>query len=229
MLEVESQNHKACLMLTQLGFKGGAFKRCVKRRVDNLSARVSTMSSEEEQVIALAKSGFNLSSMFFTVSPSCLSTDAIFKAIEQKRQQEEWKERVKKRKGILEEKTAQDKGREAAAKERKNKGDYERMLRWKMVTEKYKADARGKKIDILKALWGEYNDIDGISIVVPDDEEEPRVPTIQDTTLGDASADLLKGAAKPWIDNSRCARLEKLHNMIDDKLKERDNSSSNVN
>jgi hypothetical protein len=59
--------------------------------------------------------------MFFTVGPSCLSTDAIFKAIENKRQLEEWKERVKKRKGILEEKTAQDKGREAAAKERNNK------------------------------------------------------------------------------------------------------------
>jgi hypothetical protein len=48
MLEVEAQNHKACLMLTQLGFKGDAFKRCTRRLVDNLSARVSTMSSEEE-------------------------------------------------------------------------------------------------------------------------------------------------------------------------------------
>jgi hypothetical protein len=64
---------------------------------------------------------------------------------------------------------------------------------------------------------------------VPDDEEEPQVPTIQDTTLGEASADLLEGAAKPWIDNSRRARLEKLRGMIDDKLKERDNISSNVN
>jgi hypothetical protein len=52
MLEVESQNHKACLMLTQLGFKGDALKRCAIRHVDNLSARVSTMSSEEERVIA---------------------------------------------------------------------------------------------------------------------------------------------------------------------------------
>jgi hypothetical protein len=123
MLEVEAQNHTACLVLTQLGFKGDAFKRCVRRGVDNLSARVYTMSSEEERNIALAKSGFNLSSIFF------LSTDEIFKAIEHKRQLEEWKERVKKPKGILEEKTAHDKGREAAAKEQNNKGDYERMLR----------------------------------------------------------------------------------------------------
>jgi hypothetical protein len=72
--------------------------------------------------------------MFFTVVPSYPSTDALFKAIKHKLQLDEWKERVKKRKGILEENTAQDKGREAAAKERKNKGDYERMLRWKMDT-----------------------------------------------------------------------------------------------
>jgi hypothetical protein len=72
--------------------------------------------------------------MFFTVGQSCLSTDAIFKAIEHKRQLQEWKEMVKKHKGILEEKTTQDKGRESAAKERKNKGDYELMLRWKMGT-----------------------------------------------------------------------------------------------
>jgi hypothetical protein len=115
MLEVEVHNHKACVMLTQLGFKGDAFKRCARRRVDNISARVSTMSSKEEQFIALAKSGFNLSSMFFTVGPRCLSTDAIFKVIEHKQH---------KRKVILEEMKARDKGREAAAKERKNKGDY---------------------------------------------------------------------------------------------------------
>jgi hypothetical protein len=121
-------------MLTQLGFKGDVFKNFDRRCVNNLSARVSILSSEEERVIALAKSGFNLSSRFFTVGPSCLSTDAIFKAIDHKRQLEEWKERVKKRKGILEENMVEDKGREAAAKERKNKGGYVRMLRWKMAT-----------------------------------------------------------------------------------------------
>jgi hypothetical protein len=40
------------------------------------------MSSEEERIIALATSGFNFSLMFFTVGPSCLSTDSIFKSIE---------------------------------------------------------------------------------------------------------------------------------------------------
>jgi hypothetical protein len=50
---------------------------------------------------------------------------------------------------------------------------------------------------------------------VPEDEEEPRVPTLQDTALGEASSDLLEGAAKPSIDNSRRDRLEKLRDMIE--------------
>jgi hypothetical protein len=41
---------------------------------------------------------------------------------------------------------------------------------------------------------------------------------IQNTALGEASADLLEGAAKPWIDNSRCDI--KLRELIDDKLNE---------
>jgi hypothetical protein len=48
MLEVESQNHKACIMLTLIGYKGDTFERCTRRRVKCLSARVSTQSSEEE-------------------------------------------------------------------------------------------------------------------------------------------------------------------------------------
>jgi hypothetical protein len=46
------------------------------------------------------------------------------------------------------------------------------MLRWKMGTDKYKADTRGKNIYILKALWEQYNGTYVISIVVPEDEEE---------------------------------------------------------
>jgi hypothetical protein len=38
--------------------------------------------------------------------------------------------------------------------------------------------------------------------------------------LGEASADLLEGAAKPWIDNSRRDRLIKLSELTYDKLNE---------
>jgi hypothetical protein len=88
MLQFEVQHHKACPHLTRLGFNRDVLKRMARRRIDNLSDRVSTMSSEEERIIALTTSGFNLSSMFFTVVSSFLSTDSIFKAIEYKWQLE---------------------------------------------------------------------------------------------------------------------------------------------
>jgi hypothetical protein len=93
MLEVKAQHHTASLLVTCLGVNGDLLKRTLRRRVNNLSARVSMMSSEEERIIALTTSRFNLSSMFFTVGPSCLSTDSIFKAIAYKRQLEAWHQR----------------------------------------------------------------------------------------------------------------------------------------
>jgi hypothetical protein len=72
MLQIEAQNHKACLHLTRLGFNGDVLKRTARRRVDNLSARVSTMSSEEQRIIALATSGFDLSSMFLQLVQAVL-------------------------------------------------------------------------------------------------------------------------------------------------------------
>jgi hypothetical protein len=220
MLQVEAQNHKACLHITRLGFNGDVLKRTARRRVDNLPARVSTMSSEEERIIALATSGFNLSSMFFTVGPRYLSNDSILKAIEYKRQLEAWNQRKKERKALVDEMTIHNKGKDAAAKKIYTKADYERMLRWKMGANALKNEAKGQKVDALKTLWEHYKDVPLESIVLPEEEDEPAVPAIQNTALGDASTDLLEGAAKPWIDNSRRDRLIKFRDLIDDKLNE---------
>jgi hypothetical protein len=53
MLQVEAQNHKACLHMTHLGFNGDVLKRTARRRVNTLLARVSTMSSEEERIMLI--------------------------------------------------------------------------------------------------------------------------------------------------------------------------------
>jgi uncharacterized protein YfbU (UPF0304 family) len=178
------------------------------------------MSSEEERIIALATSGFNLSSMFFTVGPSCLSTDYIFKAIEYKRQLEAWNQRKKERKALVDEIKIHNKGKDAAANTKYIKADYERMMRWKMGGNEFKNEAKDQKVDALKTLWEHYKDLPLESIVLPEEDYEPAVPAIQNTALGDASANLLEGAAKPWIDNSRRDRLLKLRELIDDKLNE---------
>jgi hypothetical protein len=176
MLQVEAQNHKACLHLTHLGFNGDALKRTARRRVDNLSARVSTMSSDEERIIALATSGLNLSSMCFTVGPSCLSTDSIFKSIEDKQQLEAWNQRKKERKAMVDDMTIHNKGTDAAVKTKYTKADYERMLRWKMGANAIKNEAKGQKVDALKTMWEHCKEVPLESIVLPEKEDERAVP-----------------------------------------------------
>jgi hypothetical protein len=69
-------------------------------------------------------------------------------------------------------------------------------------------------------MWEHYKDVPLESIVLPEEDDEPAVPEIQKTALGDASTNLLEGAAKPWIDHSRRDRLIKLRELIDDTLNE---------
>jgi hypothetical protein len=84
------------------------------------------------------------------------------------------------------------------------------MPRWTMGANAFKNEARGQKANAFKTLWEHYKDVPLESIVIPEEEDEPAVPAIQTTALGDASPDLLEGAAKPWIDTSRCDSLIKL-------------------
>jgi hypothetical protein len=156
----------------------------------------------------------------FTVGPSCLITDSIFKAIEYKQQLEAWNQRNKERKALVDEMTIHNKGKDAAAKAKYTKADYEIMLRWKMGVNAFKNEEKGQKVDALKNLWEHYKDVLLESIVLPEEEDEPSVSAIQNTALGDASTDLLEGAANPWINNSRRDRLIKLCELIDDKLNE---------
>jgi hypothetical protein len=116
--------------------------------------------------------------------------------------------------------TIHNKGKDAAARAKYIKADYERIMRWKMGANAFKNEAKGQKVDALETLWEHYKVVPLESIVLQEEEDEPAVPTIQNTALGDASTDLLEGAATPWIDNSRRDRLIKLRELIDDKLKE---------
>jgi hypothetical protein len=120
----------------------------------------------------------------------------------------------------VDEMTIHNKGKDAAAKSKYTKADDERMLRWKMGANTLKNEAKGQKVDALKTLWGHSNDIPLESMLLPEEEDEPVIPAIQNKALGDASADILEGAANPWIENSRRDRLIKLRELIDDKLNE---------
>jgi hypothetical protein len=120
----------------------------------------------------------------------------------------------------VDEMTIHNKGKDTAAKTKYTKADYERMLRWKMGANAFKNESKCQKADAFNNMWEHYKDFPLESIVIPEEEDEPSVPVIQNTALGETSADLLEGAAKPWIDNSRRDRLIKLCELIDDKLNE---------
>jgi hypothetical protein len=82
MLDVEQQNKIVCAHLNSMGYNADSFGFKARRKAHNLVQRLSKQASEEERVIALAKSGISLSSILFIVGPSCLSTEKKFKAIE---------------------------------------------------------------------------------------------------------------------------------------------------
>jgi hypothetical protein len=50
--------------------------------------------------------------------------------------------------------TIHKKGKDAAAKTKYTKADYERILRWKMGANALKNEAKGQKVDALKTMWG---------------------------------------------------------------------------
>jgi hypothetical protein len=65
-LDVDQQKNMVCTHLNSMGYN-----------VDSLVQRLSKQTSEEERIMSLAKSGISLSSIFFAVGSSCLSTDDI--------------------------------------------------------------------------------------------------------------------------------------------------------
>jgi hypothetical protein len=178
------------------------------------------MSSEEERIIALATSGFNFCSIFLQLVQAVLALIPFSRQLnisgslrlgirERKRERHWWmkwqsttKERMQQRK--------QHRPRQIMRKGCDG--------RWGQMHSEN--EAKGQKVDALKTLWEHYKDVPLESIVLPEEEDEPAVPAIQNTALGDASADLLEGVANPWIDNSRHDRIIKLCELIDDKLNE---------
>jgi hypothetical protein len=143
MLEVQQQNKLACAHLNEPGFNGDGFFIKARRRAANLMQRLSEQTTEEEPVIALAKSGISLSSIFLVVGPKCLSMDEIFKAIHYKKMLEAWEKSTKERKKLVDERALHEKVRAVESKGTKTKPDYEKLLRWKMGADKFKKEGKG--------------------------------------------------------------------------------------
>jgi hypothetical protein len=176
-----------------MGYNADSFVVKARRKAHNLVQRLSKQTSEEERVIALAKSGISLSSIFFVVGHSCLSTDEIFKAIEYKKKLELWETACKEREKIKSEEKLHEKGIQATGKETKKKRHYEDVLRWKVGAAAYNKDAEGKRIADLLLMFEKYKDVVVDPLVVPEERNKPPpLPHISETALGQASQNLLK-------------------------------------
>jgi hypothetical protein len=219
MLDVEQQNKIVCAHLNSMGYNADSFVVKARRKAHNLVQRLSRQTSEEERVIALAKSGISLSSIFFVVGPSCLSTDEIFKAIEYKKKLELWETACKERDKIKSEEKLHEKGIQAMGKETKKKRHYEDVLRWKMGAAAYNKDAKGKRIADLLLLFENYKDVVVAPLVVPEEmNKPPPLPHISETALGQASTKFVKEAVLPNIKNMGREAILELRQELDNAL-----------
>jgi hypothetical protein len=121
MLEVDQQNKLACAHLNDLGLNGDSFWIKARRQTANLVHRLLEQTREEELIIALAKSGINLSSIFVVAGPKCLSTDEKFKVIDYIKMFEAWDNSTKERKKLVDERTLHERARVAESKGTKTK------------------------------------------------------------------------------------------------------------
>jgi hypothetical protein len=202
-----------------MGYNADSFVVKARRKAHNLVQRLSKQTSEEERVIALAKSGISLSSIFFVVGPSCLSTDEIFKAIEYMKKLELWETACKEREKIKSEEKLHEKGIQAMGKETKKKRHNKDVLHWKMGAAAYNKDAKGKRIADLLILFEKYKDVVVAPLVVPEEmNKPPPLPHISETALGQASTYFFKEAVLPNIKNTGREAILELRQELDNVL-----------
>ena len=76
--EMESLNKASCARLNEMGYNGGELIAKVNRQPKNLTSRLTAAAPLEQRVKEIVRSGISLSSLFYTVGPTCLSSDEIF-------------------------------------------------------------------------------------------------------------------------------------------------------
>jgi hypothetical protein len=219
VLDVEQQNKIVFPHLNSMGYNADSFVVKARRKAHNLVHWLWKQTSEVERVIALAKSGIILSSIFFVVGPSCLSTDEIFKAIEYKKKLELWETACKEREKIKSEEKLHEKGIQAMGKETKKNRHYKDALRWKMGASAYNKDAKGKCIADLLLLFEKYKDVVVDPLLVPEEmNKPPPLPHISETSLGHASKKIVKEAVLPNIKNMGREAILELRQELDNTL-----------
>ncbi len=80
-LKLEQDLEGNCVQLDRLGYMGDALRLKIKWQADHLLQQPSKTTTAEERVKAIVKGGINMSSIFYNIGPSCLSTDEMYQSL----------------------------------------------------------------------------------------------------------------------------------------------------
>ena len=187
--ELEAHNKASCNWLIEQGYNGGELQSKVNRRPKSLQSRLPSDASLEERIKAIVSGGVSLSSLFYTVGPTCLSTDEIFMAFEYRERLKQHEVDKKKMAAVEKDKALEDKAKAILAlqKPHHTKPELETLLKWKLGAARYSAEHSRKSAAALLLAWQQHaNDPNPPDVAMPPPLEAPRIPAIDETELGHA-------------------------------------------
>jgi hypothetical protein len=183
--DLETLNHASCKWLDEQGYNGKALRINANVRPRTLqNTRVPKDAPLEVRVKAMVASGISLSSLFYTIGPTCLSVDEIFVAFEYRERERLFAVEKKEYERVLKKKEIEDK---AKAVIDQNKSTYTKtelltVLKWKLGDDF--SNHKDKRIGELQALYAQYETTTPPDILLPPPPQQPSVPTVDQTELG---------------------------------------------
>ena len=180
-------NHASCKWLDEHGFNGKALKINGNVRPRTLTnTRVPKDAPLEVRIKAMVASGISLSSLFYTIGPSCLSVDEIFIAFEYREREKQFNVEKREYEKVLKKKEIEDKAKSVLAQNKTTytKSELTAILKWRLGDNF--TEHRNKRISDLQLLFAQTATENPPEILLPPAPQEPSVPNVNDTELGRA-------------------------------------------
>ncbi len=192
--KTENENKAACDKLKAFGIDSKSLRLKTPRVSTALSwNRPPPTASEDQWIRSLADSDFSLSSMFYTVGATSISSDEVLKVAQLKAMREQWEHNKKERVLLLAKRTAEENSKQCLANGPNPQcgslvGDLRALLKWKMKPKDYTSDKVSSATrEKLQQLWEVYWEIEIPDIEVLDGLPEPSVPSLMETEVGCAA------------------------------------------
>ncbi len=180
-------NHASCKWLDEHGFNGKALKINGNVRPRTLTnTGVPKDAPLEVRIKARVASGISLSSLFYTIGPSCLSVDEIFIAFEYREREKQFNVEKREYEKVLKKKEIEDKAKSVLAQNKTTytKSELTAILKWRLGDNF--TEHRNKRISDLQLLFAQTATENPPEILLPPAPQEPSVPNVNDTELGRA-------------------------------------------